>query len=38
MLTSSLNANCILGAEPSGRQLNSGDLIDINFLPWETMK
>ena len=38
MLTSSLNANCILGAEPSGRQLNSGDLIDINLLPWETMK
>tara|TARA_B100000700_G_scaffold71282_1_gene79305 strand:- start:24 stop:1247 length:1224 start_codon:yes stop_codon:yes gene_type:complete len=38
MLTSSLNVNCVLGSEPSDRQLNPGDSIDVNLLPWETMK
>ena len=38
MLTSSLNANCILGAEPSDKKLNPGDLILVNLLPWKTIE
>ena len=38
MLTSSLNANCILGAEPSNKKLNSGDSILVNLLPWKTIE
>ena len=38
MLTSSLNANCILGAEPSDKKLNPGDLILVNILPWKTIE
>ena len=38
MLTSSLNANCIIGAEPSDIKLSSGDSILINLLPWKTIE
>ena len=38
MLTSSLNANCIIGAEPSDIKLSSGDSILINLLPWKIIE
>ena len=38
MLTSSLDANCILGAEPSDKKLNPGDSILVNLLPWKTIE
>lgn len=37
MLTSALNANCILSAEPGDGILNVGERIDVNILPWKTI-
>ncbi len=37
MLTSSLDANCILSADPEDSILNNGDKITINILPWKTV-
>jgi len=38
MLSSSLAANCILGAEPGDGHLEAGEEITINILPWKTIK
>lgn len=35
MLTSSLEANCILSADPGETILNKGDEICVNILPWK---
>ena len=35
MLTSSLDANCILAADPGETILNKGDEICVNVLPWK---
>ena len=37
MLTSSLDANCILAAEPGDGILNVGDNILVNVLPWKNI-
>ena len=37
MLTSSLDANCILAAEPGDGILNVGDNILVNLLPWKNI-
>jgi molybdopterin molybdotransferase len=37
MLTSSLDANCILAAEPGDGILNIGDNILVNVLPWKNI-
>ena len=38
MLTSSLEANCILSADPGDGILNAGDKIIVNVLPWKTVQ
>ena len=38
MLSSSLDANCILGCEPGERPLKPGDKIRVNILPWKTIE
>ena len=38
MLTSSLGANCILSSELGETPLHSGEKIDINILPWKSIK
>jgi molybdopterin molybdotransferase len=38
MLSSSLEANCILEAEPGDRHLDVGEKITINILPWKRLK
>ncbi len=38
MLSSSLEANCILGTEPGDGNLEVGEKIAINILPWKTIK
>jgi len=37
MLTSSLEANCILGSEPGDNPLKPGEKIRLNILPWRTI-
>jgi molybdopterin biosynthesis enzyme len=37
MLTSSLDANCILSAGQGETILNKGDEITVNILPWKTL-
>lgn len=37
MLTSALDANCILAADPGDSILNKGDEITVNILPWKTI-
>jgi molybdopterin molybdotransferase len=38
MLSSSLDSNSILGSEPGDRNLVAGEKIDINILPWKSIK
>ena len=38
MLSSSLKANCILGAMEGDNPLQPGEPIQVNFLPWKTIK
>jgi molybdopterin molybdotransferase len=38
MLSSSLDSNCILGSEPGDGNLVAGEKIDINILPWKSIK
>jgi len=38
MLSSSLEANCILEAEPGDGHLDVGEKITINILPWKRLK
>ncbi len=38
MLTSALEANCILRAEPGDSPLQPGDTVFIRLLPWKTIK
>lgn len=38
MLSSSLDANCILSSEPGEGELNIGDEISVNILPWKTIE
>ncbi|MFQ6677108.1 MAG: gephyrin-like molybdotransferase Glp [Fidelibacterota bacterium] len=37
MLSSSLEANCILGSEPGDKPLKTGEKIRVNILPWKTL-
>ena len=37
MLTSALDANCILGSDSGDGPLKPGDLIKIKLLPWKTL-
>lgn len=38
MLSSSLQANCILGTKPGDNPLQSGKPIEVNILPWKFIK
>jgi len=38
MLSSSLEANCILSSEPGDGQLQMGDEIRVNILPWKQIQ
>ena len=38
MLSSSLEANCILSSEPGDCQLQMGDEIHVNILPWKQIQ
>ncbi len=38
MLSSSLEANCILSSEPGDGQLQMGDEIHVNILPWKQIQ
>ena len=38
MLTSSLEANCIIIAEPGNKPLMKGDQIRVRLLPWKSIK
>ncbi|MDP7558904.1 MAG: hypothetical protein QF923_05520, partial [Candidatus Marinimicrobia bacterium] len=38
MLSSSLEANCILGSEQGDSLLQSGDEIHVNILPWKNIQ
>jgi len=38
MLTSSLEANCIIVADPGDKPLTKGDQIRVHLLPWKTIK
>ena len=38
MLSSSKNANCIIGAEKSDNFLKSGSQVKIKLLPWKNIK
>ena len=37
MLSSSLQANCILGSEMGDSVLEAGEEIRVNMLPWKTL-
>jgi molybdopterin biosynthesis enzyme len=37
MLSSSLQANCILGSEMGDSALEAGEEISVNMLPWKTI-
>ena len=38
MLSSSLQANCILGTNPGDNPLQPGEPIEVNMLPWKFIK
>jgi molybdopterin biosynthesis enzyme len=38
MLSSSLEANCILSSEPGKSILTVGENINVNLLPWKTIE
>ena len=38
MLSSALEANCILSADRGEGFLKAGDFIDVIMLPWKTIK
>ncbi|MEE2917650.1 MAG: molybdopterin molybdenumtransferase MoeA, partial [Candidatus Neomarinimicrobiota bacterium] len=38
MLSSSLDSNSILGSEPGDGNLVAGEKIEINILPWKSIK